>query len=560
MLNFYSYPDSTSPLYFVFIVLRTLFNEAVPLFLLLSGFLQANKTFGKKHYMGLIPLFITYALSVATAYVTHVLYYGDAIGFSKFIYSIFSFQINSYSWYFEMFIGLYLLMPFLNLMYKSIPDIKQKFVLVLILLLCTSVPVSIAAFPAFGDRLLLVPSYWKIMYPISCYILGSFIREVSPKINKLILFACLAVSVLGVSGMQFISSFGEERFNMYVFANEGDLATVVIATLIFLLLYDLDIKNRFISGFFKGVSLASFDIYMFSYTVDLLVYETALKLGFHELVFFPILSLVVLCLSFIISLVKRGAFNLFGKLYAKSGKPLYKVCVCVIVAVAILASLYLVEADDNKALYIAANEDCFLAETDEYAALACVTHDSPHATWDENKERVLVLIAHEGDDEQFSGEKRVIFNDRMYFCVLPIEMKEWFNAEGIYAQEFDLRLRQILGLNPNSEFNSISAVWVYPEDLVRTTHDSDISRQPVGYTNAEPPEHKENMDTLRIQADIDSMLFTGLGYTYDWFENGRDYGLTLFGTLRGTKAEIVNTWSFGSYRDELMKTDKSETW
>ena len=58
--------------YFFLVLLRTLFNEAVPLFLLLSGYLQSNKKFSKKHYLGLLPLWITYALSVGAAYLAHV--------------------------------------------------------------------------------------------------------------------------------------------------------------------------------------------------------------------------------------------------------------------------------------------------------------------------------------------------------------------------------------------------------------------------------------------------------------------------------------------------------
>ena len=544
--------------YFFLVLLRTLFNEAVPLFLLLSGYLQSKKYFSKKHYLGLLPLWITYALSVGAAYLAHVYVYGDTIGFKKLIYSIFSFQINTYSWYFEMFIGLYLIMPFLNLMYKAIPNIRQKAALVAILLVMTSLPSTIAAFPAFGSRLSLLPNYWKAFYPVTCYIIGAFIRELSPKIKKSLLFALLSAATLGVSALQFIGSYGKSGFNRYIFGTEGDFTTIVIACLIFLILYNIDIKNTLSSRIFKTVSVSSFDIYMMSYAADVVIYNAAEDLGFHDVKFFPVTVAAVFAITLAFSVVKRFVFARYKALGSKLKKPYLKAALAIITAGIILGAFYTVEMDGNKILYLAAKDDCNFADESERSLLACIAEDSPHAIYDENG-RVLVGIFHDESNRFKKGEKLVL-NDKVRFAFLPTEMKEWFELEGKYPEDFSLRLKQLLGMSPDTDCDSISFLWVYPKDISRPVSDCDISRQPLSYSDFMPTDSKILFEESLEQAEIDGMLFTKLGYFYDWADNGRDYGLTSFTLMTGAKVEVKDTLSVAEYREELARCDDNETW
>ena len=564
LLGFYDIGGEMSPSasagYFALIVLRTLFNEAVPLFLLLSGYLQSNKTFGKKHFSGLIPLWITYALSVGAAYLAHVFVYGDTIGFKKLVYSVFSFQINTYSWYFEMFIGLFLLMPFLNLMYKAIPDIRQKAALAAILLFMTSLPSTIAAVPAFGDRLILIPTYWKAFYPVTCYIIGCLLKEVSAsfKVRKSILAALLAMSVLGVSAFQFIGSYGKPGFNRYIFGTESDLTTIVIACLMFLILHDIDVKSPLAAKAFKTISVSSFDIYMMSYAADVVVYNAAEAFGIHEVKFFPLTVAVVFAATLILSVVKRFVFDKYRAFYAKLSSPLVKVGAAVLTVGIILALFASVEADGDKALYLAAKDDCTVAEESEQSLLACISPDSPHAVYDENG-RVLVGLFHD-ERAHFTKGAKLVLNDKMRFVFLPAEMKEWFDLEGKYPEDFALRIKQLLGMSPDTDCDSISLMWVYPKDLVRPAADGDISHQPTSYSAFTTSENKELFELSRSQAEADGMLFTKLGYFYDWFDNGRDYGLTAFTLRTGAKVEVKDTYSLGAYREKLSEVDMSEEW
>ncbi|MBR1984896.1 MAG: hypothetical protein IKA31_04060 [Clostridia bacterium] len=117
-----------------------------------------------------------------------------------------------------MFVGLYLLIPFLNYTYKAIPD-KYKWLLILSLILVFSSPTVI--------------TYWTVAYPIMYYFIGLFLKDKQFKINKTLLFVILLVICLvqtGLSMISAISSYGE---------NHNNLLCVIASVSIFLLFYNL---------------------------------------------------------------------------------------------------------------------------------------------------------------------------------------------------------------------------------------------------------------------------------------------------------------------------------
>lgn len=79
-----------------------------------------------------------------------------------------------------MWIGLFLLTPFLNILYRHIPNQKQKLVLLGTLFLIT-------ALPDWTNRygLHLVPEFWVNCFPLFFYFAGAYIREYQPSISKI---------------------------------------------------------------------------------------------------------------------------------------------------------------------------------------------------------------------------------------------------------------------------------------------------------------------------------------------------------------------------------------
>ena len=104
--GYYNTTADNVPMYFA-TVLRTLFSVCVPLFMILSGFLLCNKTLKKGYYSGIRKTIIVYIL-VAIACIIYKSCNGSyTLTTLTFLLGIFDFSGANYSWYIEMYIGLF---------------------------------------------------------------------------------------------------------------------------------------------------------------------------------------------------------------------------------------------------------------------------------------------------------------------------------------------------------------------------------------------------------------------------------------------------------------------
>jgi hypothetical protein len=100
---------------------------------------------------------------------------------------------------------------------------------------------------------------------------GSYIREYKPKMKK-----SHAIGIL------FLILLFETFFECYVPKGSvyitymgpfGSLMRLVAAFFIFIIFYDVQIRNKILKGFITAGSMLSFDIYLASYISDKIVYE-----------------------------------------------------------------------------------------------------------------------------------------------------------------------------------------------------------------------------------------------------------------------------------------------
>ncbi len=146
------------------------------LYMILTGFLCCNKTVGKKFYLSGVKVLASYFFfSLLTIAVN--LYSIEGYNIKNGILGIFSFSTIPYAWYIEMWIGLFIMAPFLNIWYKAIPSKKLKKTLIMVIFI-------ISALPDFFNRygLTIMPQYWENIYPFGFYFFGSYLREYRPKI------------------------------------------------------------------------------------------------------------------------------------------------------------------------------------------------------------------------------------------------------------------------------------------------------------------------------------------------------------------------------------------
>lgn len=99
--------------------------------------------------------------------------------FAKLLENIFFF--SHYAWYVNLYIGLYLLILFLNAGFNSLTSRKNQVVVLAILVLLTIVSPTLSLLNNNEQNFLIlphiIPDYWKGLWPITYYLLGAFLAS-----------------------------------------------------------------------------------------------------------------------------------------------------------------------------------------------------------------------------------------------------------------------------------------------------------------------------------------------------------------------------------------------
>lgn len=227
---------------YTMIFLRTAFTVCVPLFLLLSGYLMQGKRPEWRYYRKLSRTLGIYLLAslCCIAFRMATQEYPLAEG----LWGILNFTAAPYGWYLEMYIGLYLLTPFLNILWENL-DKKQKQALLLTLLLLTALPGMVNTFrfqrswwavPGTDNHYhVLIPDWWEFLYPVTYFFLGSWLREYPLKLKALPTLGLLLAILLLSSGYNCWRSRGVS-FVSGKWQDWGSLLTAVLSVLTFHLL------------------------------------------------------------------------------------------------------------------------------------------------------------------------------------------------------------------------------------------------------------------------------------------------------------------------------------
>lgn len=149
--------------------LRMAFMTCVPLFLLLTGFLCRKKELTKRYYLGIVRVLLTYALCGLACQLFR-LWRGEALSLREGLRQLLDFSAAPYGWYVKMYVGLFLLIPFVNLAWKGLETKGRRLALAATLL-------SLTALPALAG----INDWWVNVYPLAYYILGAWLGEYEPR-------------------------------------------------------------------------------------------------------------------------------------------------------------------------------------------------------------------------------------------------------------------------------------------------------------------------------------------------------------------------------------------
>ena len=252
----------------------------VPLFLMLTGYLNRNKVPGLAYYKKLSKTLYVYLAASFICVFYKMFIRRTGLSVTDAVSGVFSFESAPYSWYIEMYIGLYLLAPFLNILYDGLGTQKARKGLLITLCLLTVLPsmLNIYRFDSLAwwmkpgtdaDYQILIPQWWTGVYPITYFYLGSYLRDyplrLKPRIQLLLMAAVFVLSGL----FSFYRSYGGS-FVWGSWQDYGSFFVAAQAVLVFSFLaernYDrLSVKAK---RTFAGISELALGAYLISWIFD----------------------------------------------------------------------------------------------------------------------------------------------------------------------------------------------------------------------------------------------------------------------------------------------------
>lgn len=282
---------------------RWLFFSCNGLFLLLTGYLKSTKPFSKDYYKGLIPIMTGYLLTCLITYPIRHFGLGEELNIFQWIGNFLTF--SNYAWYLEMYMGLILFSPVINLALAQIREEKA-------LLGLAGVMVVLTALPSI-TTINLIPDAWTSMYPVTFYVIGAVIRRVQPKVKIWQGIGLTALTVMFMALVSLIST--DKAFSKGFTQSNGGFWNTIVATLVFLTFYRVKLPEW--AGKLLGqLSQGVLEGYLLSIVLDRSLYAAFPQ--WHSPEHYPILFLCATVPIFLISITAgRGVHELSLRLCGK---------------------------------------------------------------------------------------------------------------------------------------------------------------------------------------------------------------------------------------------------
>lgn len=307
-IEFYNEPTFGMKM-FVMTVMRDYFMICVPLFILLTGYLMCNKKLDIKYYKGIIKTVSIYVLASIVNLIYRKVFLNEDITIINSIVKILDFSGAKYSWYIEMYIGLFVLIPFLNIIYNNLESKRQKQGLIATFLCLTAIPPVLNN--TIHSQLELLPNWWESLYPITYYFIGCYLRENKIYINKWFNIILITLISIILGGINYFFSYS----NAFVWGNYqtyGSLFVTALAILTYIFILNLNTEkiNRVFSGFLAKLSNLVLGAYLVSFVFDDIVYNffntkidgVTERMNYYFIVV-PIIFVCSLLLSFILEII-----------------------------------------------------------------------------------------------------------------------------------------------------------------------------------------------------------------------------------------------------------------
>ena len=285
--GFYSLPQTSAEVWAV-TSFRWLFYGCNAMFMLMTGYLKSTKPWNKHYYTGLWTVLVGYVLTCTISYPIRYYFIGEKDELSVWLERFVTF--SNYSWYVEMYIGLILISPLINLAIGQIEDPKKLLLLAGSCLFVTTMH-SMTTIDLF-------PDHWSSMYPLTLYVLGAVIRKLQPKPPA---WCGLLVAVLTAMGLGVVSLLTTDKgFSSGFTQGYGGFWIMLMVCALFLGVYRLRVNEHF-GKLLRWLSGGVFEGYILSRLFDVWIYGEVRQ--WHTPKKYPLIFLCVTIPVFITSLL-----------------------------------------------------------------------------------------------------------------------------------------------------------------------------------------------------------------------------------------------------------------
>lgn len=196
---------------------------------------------------------------------------------------------------------------------------------------------------------------------------------------------------------------------------------------------------------------------------------------------------------------------------------------------------------DLDALYRSAIRDAVFADAEEIQPLVSLTPEDEMTTW--NSEGCVLLCTWHNDPADYPEGETIIIENGPVWVFTDKEIAS-YKKELKESGSQETRLEQLIGLPPDCGYSAVTGFWVDPADVRRPAYQTDASsgEMTTSFDENVEEEFKEWFDGNIIGSYFEGAYpWTRLGYTYDWADNGTEYGLTEFLVLDGAEVTVAFT-------------------
>lgn len=226
----------------------------VPLFIVTTGYLQGSKKPTRQYYSKFTYPVVSYLLNACLLIVYLWLRYGPVdVSFFRGLVNL------DLYWYINMYFGLYLMIPLLNLAWKPFGKRGHEIILVALTILSSLCTVTNGW----------TTGYWPALYPVLLYYAGVFIRQYRIRCSRWVLGAIYLATAL-MAAIKCYCTLHGETFQWMLFGgycNEYNSLLVIGGTIsLFLLCCEFKCRIKWIAWVLRCVSVSTLEIYLLTVT------------------------------------------------------------------------------------------------------------------------------------------------------------------------------------------------------------------------------------------------------------------------------------------------------